>query len=231
MDLVAEAADAAPGRPAHPHVPRSEPGVPGLVRAGTRAGADRQVAHGPGGRDARLVARGRVPDRGAVLDDAGDRARGAAGGRGGRRAVDTVRGGGLEAAQAAGDLAPGARRPGGGAELLAARRVAAVLAGAGRAVGGVRRQPVAASGGAGAGRGGRGVADQLRAGHGQRSDRACAGIPAPRDTRRETQRGPRRARRGRRGGSASAPGRWRTRSPRPARWRARRRSPWCSRES
>ena len=36
--------------------------------------------------------------------------------------------------------------------------------------------------------------------HGQRGDRARPGIPAPRDARREAERGPRRARRGRRGG-------------------------------
>src|SRR5262249_38170273 len=133
---------------AAPRVSRPEPGVPGLVRAGARVGADRQVAHGPGGRDACLVARGRVPDRGAVLDGAGDRSRGAAGGRGNRRAVGAVWGGRAKAAPPASYLAACAGRAGGGSELLAAFRMAALLAGARRAVGGVRRQPVAASGGA-----------------------------------------------------------------------------------
>ena len=58
-------------------------------------------------------------------------------------------------------------RPGGRAELLAGHRVDPVLAGLRRTVGAAGRQPVAASGGARAGRGGRRLAGQLRPGRGQ----------------------------------------------------------------
>jgi len=162
----------------NPHVPCREPGVPGLVRPGARAGPHRQVAYGAGRRGARLVARRRVPDRGAVLDGARDRTCGAAGRRGVRRAVDTVRGGHAEAAAPAAQLAAGDGRPGGGAELLAVARVAEVLAGVRRPVGGVRRQPVAAPGRARPRLGRRGLADQLRARAGERGHRHRAGIPA-----------------------------------------------------
>src|SRR6185437_16718239 len=98
--LVAAPAHAALRSLADPRVPRPEPGVPGLVRPGPRAGADRQVAHRAGRRDAGLVARRRVPDRGAVLDGPGDRPRGAAGRRGDGRALGAVRGSRAEAAPA-----------------------------------------------------------------------------------------------------------------------------------
>src|SRR5215472_210813 len=121
--LVREAADAAHRGPARPGLPGSEPGVPGLVRAGPRADPDRQVAHGPGRRDPRLVARRGLPDRGAVLDGTRDRTRRAAGRRGGRRAVGAVRSGRVEAAPAAAELAARPGRARRGAELLAAHRV------------------------------------------------------------------------------------------------------------
>ena len=228
MDLVGEAAHAAHRGPARPGLPRPEPGVPGLVRAGPRADPDRQVALGAGRRDTRLVARRRIPDRGPVLDGSGDRPRGAAGRRGDRRAVGAVRGGRVEAAPPAAELAAGAGRAGRGAELLAAHRMAAVLAGARRPVGRVRRQPVAASGRARAGRGRRGVADQLRAGAGERGDRARPRGAAPGAPRRPVRPGARGARRGRRGGQRRrrAAG-VRAHPGQPGRPR-RRRSPWCS---
>ena len=98
--------------------------------------------------------------------------------RGVRRAVGAVRGGRGQPAQAAGDLAAGAGRARGGAELLVGHRMAQVVAGARRPVGGVRRQPVAASSRARTGCGRRRVAGQLRAGHGQRGDRARRRLPA-----------------------------------------------------
>jgi hypothetical protein len=118
--LVAAPAHAALRGLADPRVPRPQPGVPGLVRPGPRAGADRQVAHRAGRRDARLVARRRVPDRRAVLDGPGDRPRGAAGRRGDGCPVGAVRSGRAAVAQAAAQLAAGAGRAGRGAELLAA---------------------------------------------------------------------------------------------------------------
>src|SRR5690348_8143773 len=116
--LVAAPAHAALRSLADPRVPRPEPGVPGLVRPGPRAGADRQVAHRAGRRNARLVARRRVPDRRAVLDGPGNRPRGAAGRRGDGCPVGAVRSGRAAVAQAAAQLAAGAGRAGRGAEWL-----------------------------------------------------------------------------------------------------------------
>ena len=158
-------------RPARAGLSRAQPRVPGLVRARARPAPHARVAVRAGGRGARLVVRRRVHLRRPLLAAAQHRPRPAAGGRGHGRAVDPGRGQHLGAAAAAGHRRPRPGRAGGGAQLLAGHRVDPLLAGFRRAVGAARRQPVAASGGARAGRGGRGVAGQLRHRGGQHRHR------------------------------------------------------------
>ena len=230
--MVSPRSDAAVRRAAGAHLPRRQLRVPGLVRAGPGAGAHRQVADRARGRDPRLVAGDRLPDRGPVLDGPGDRARRAAGRGGVRGAVDTVRGSRAAAAAAPAVLAARAGRPGGGAQLLAAHRMAALLAGTRRPVGRVRRQPVAASRHARARLRRRGLARQLRARARQRGHRPRAGVAAAGRRRRPARGsaaiGPGRPRRGRR------PGQHRRRAaglcahPAQSPPSGRSPSPWCS---
>ena len=151
-------------RAAGPGFPPAEPGVPRLVRAGARDAHLPGRAVRPGGGGARLVAGRRLHPGLSVL--AGPEHRpGAAAGRGGvRGAVDGVRGGGLGAAAAAAPPGPRARGARRAARLLGVHRVGPVLAGIRRPLGRAGRQPVAASRGAGPGRGGRRLADQFRSG-------------------------------------------------------------------
>ena len=144
-----------------------------LVRPGAGHGAVHPCRHDQGGRRPGLVVRRRVPDRDPAVDDAGDRAGRGADRRGLRLHVVAVRDRGQPPASTARVGSGRARRADRGAELLADPRVDQVLSGARRALGALRRVPVAAPGRPRARRDRRNVAGERRAPAGQH--RAAAG--------------------------------------------------------
>ncbi len=150
----------------------------------------------PGGRGARLVAGRRLHPGLPVLADPEHRP-GAAARRGGvRGVVDGLRGGGLGPAAPAAPPGPRARGARRAARLLGVHRVGPVLAGVRRPLGRAGRQPVAASRGAGPGRGGWCLADQLRPGRGEHGYHDPAAGPGHGGARRGGRRGRRGAGRG-----------------------------------
>src|ERR1022692_2651553 len=135
-----------------------------MVRPRTRAAADPGLGDREAGSLGWLVARRRIPDGRAVLADSRPGPGATAGGGRARLPVGGPRGGLLDAAAPAGHRGPRTRRAGRDAQLLADRRMDQVLAGLWRPVGSVRRESVAASRRAGAGRRRRRLADPFRAG-------------------------------------------------------------------
>src|ERR1022692_3163099 len=130
-----------------------------MVRARTRPAADPGLGDSQAGSLGWLVVRRRIPDGRAVLADSEPGPGAAAGGGRAWLSVGRPRGGLLDTAAPAGHRGPRARRAGRHAQLLADRRMDQVLAGFWRPVGSLRRESVAASRRAGAGRSRRSLAD------------------------------------------------------------------------